>query len=179
MLRATLSGRFFAGPAFGTKTGEVKHPNARMVISEVELVSNKLEEPVDFTPTSKALPKAAKNCVVTEVPVPPQDEEDKLQRLSREPSENLDYLSDPTQVAARAVAGQESLSPDDIATNLKSAGKGVALRDYAWTSPDGLRTYAVTLNRPSWLLPSTYSGDTVIWAPKRIVKTVCAAKAVR
>ena len=45
MLRATFIGRFFSGPAVGTKSGEIKHPNARLVISEVELVSNELEDP--------------------------------------------------------------------------------------------------------------------------------------
>src|ERR1035441_4229845 len=94
MLRATLTGRFFAGPAIGTKSGEIKHLNARLVISEVELVTNRFEDPVDFSPVSHAVSKPAKGCTITEVAVPTRDEEYKLQRLSREPSENLDYLSD-------------------------------------------------------------------------------------
>ena len=49
MLRATLIGRFFAGQAVGTKSGEIKHPNAHLVISEVEIVSNKPEDAVDFS----------------------------------------------------------------------------------------------------------------------------------
>ena len=176
MLRATLTGRFFSGPAVGTKSGEIKHPDARLVISEVELVSTKLEDPVDFTPVSRALPKPAKGCTITELAVPSRDTADKLQRRSREPSENLDYLSDPAQVAARAIAEQESISPEAIATKLHVTTDGVALREYMWTSPDGLRTLAVAVNRPYWLLPSTFSGDTVIWVPKRLILTVCAAK---
>jgi len=38
-----------------------------------------------------------------------------------------------------------------------------------------LRTYTVTVSRPYWLLPSTYSGDRVIWAPKQILLTTCSA----
>src|SRR5271157_4900126 len=157
MLRATLTGRFFSGPAVGTKSGEIKHPNARLVISEVELVSNKLEDPVDFAPLSHAPPKAAKGCNVTELAVPSRDTADKLQRRSREPSENLDYLSDPAQVAARAIAEQENAPAEAIAAKLHVTANAVALREYSWTSPDGLRTYAVTVHRPYWLLPSTFS----------------------
>src|SRR5271165_4348886 len=98
MLRATLIGRFFAGPAVGTKSGDIKHPNARLVISEVELVSNRLEDPVDFTPISHLAPKLAKGCKSTEIEVPAREEEDKLQRLSREPAENLDYLADGSRL---------------------------------------------------------------------------------
>ena len=173
MLRATLIGRFFAGPAFGTKSGEIKHANLRLVISEVELVTNRLEDPVDFTPVSQATPKLAKGCQNTETPVAAHDEEDKLQRLSREPSENLDYLADPNKVAAHAVAAQEKISADEIERTLHATGEGVAIKDYAWTSADGLRSYSVTVNRPYWLLPSTYSADTMIWVPKRIVKNEC------
>src|SRR5271169_4548376 len=114
MLRATLTGRFFAGPAVGTKSGEIKHTNARLVISEVELVTNRFEDPVDFTPLPRAAPKLAKGCKSTEVAVPSHEEQDKLQRLSREPSENLGYLTDSKKVAARAVAEQEKLSADEI-----------------------------------------------------------------
>src|SRR5271167_4621291 len=114
MLRATLIGRFFAGPAVGTKSGEIKHPNARLVISEVELVSNKPEDPVDFTPESHAPPQAAKGCAVTPITVPSRAEADKLQRLSREPTENLEYLLDAQQVAAHAIASQDNLSPQEI-----------------------------------------------------------------
>jgi hypothetical protein len=179
MLRATLTGRFFAGPAVGTKSGEIKHPNARLVISEVELVSNKLEDPLDFTPGDKVLPKQAKGCTATEIAVPSRDAEDKLQRLSREPAENLEYLANPTQVAARAIADQENVTAEEVAGNLNAAGKDVATRNYIWTSADGRRTYTITVNRPYWLLPSTYSGDTVIWVPKHIVKTVCTGKPAR
>ena len=179
MLRATLTGRFFAGPAVGTKSGEIKHPNARLVISEVELVSNRMEDPVDFTPDSQTPAKAGKGCIVSEIAVPSREDEDKMQRLSREPSENLDYLGDPKQVAARVIAEQEKLTADEIAGKLRVASDGVALKEYAWTSADGLRSYAVTVNRPYWLLPSTFSADTMIWVPKRIVKTVCANKPTR
>jgi hypothetical protein len=173
MLRATLIGRFFSGPAVGTKSGETKHPNARLVVSEVELVSNKLEDPVDFSPVSHATTKPAKGCIASEIAVPSRDQADKLQRLSREPSENLDYLANPAQVAARAIAEHEKLAPDAVAGQLRSTNKDAAVSTYAWTSADGLRTYAITVNRPYWLLPSTFSGDTVIWVPMRIVKTVC------
>jgi len=176
MIRATLIGRFFAGQAVGTKSGEIRHPDAHLVISEVELVSNKLEDPVDFTPLPKTTAKPAKGCTLTELAVPSRDAEDKLQRLSREPSENLDYLSDPKQVAARAVADQENLAPDGVLAQLRPAGEGVAVRSYTWTSADGLRTYDVTVDRPYWLLPSTYSADTMIWVPKRLTLTVCVAK---
>ncbi len=179
MLRATFTGRFFAGPAVGTKSGEIKHPNARLVISDVEQVSNRLETPVDFSPASHATAKPVKGCTTTELTVPSRDEEDKLQRLSREPSENLDYLADPKKVAARAVAGQEQLPPDAIEAQLRSAAKDAALNSYLWTSADGLRTYAITVDRPYWLLPSTYSGDTVIWVPNHIVRTVCTGKPSR
>ncbi len=179
MLRATLIGRFFAGPPIGTKSGEIKHTNVRLVISEVELVTNRLEDPVDFTPVSQATPKLAKGCQNTEILVAARDEEDKLQRLSREPSENLDYLADPSKVAARAVAAQEKISADEIESKLHSTGEGVAIKDYAWTSADGLRTYSVTVNRPYWLLPSTYSADTIIWVPKRIVKNECERTATK
>jgi hypothetical protein len=176
MIRATLIGRFFAGQAVGTKSGEIRHPDAHLVISEVELVSNKLEDPVDFTPLPKTAAKPAKSCTVTELAVPSRDAEDKLQRLSREPSENLDYLSDPKQVAARAVAEQENLAPDAVLAQLRPAGDVVAVRSYTWASADGLRTYDVTVDRPYWLLPSTYSADTMIWVPKRLTLTVCAGK---
>ena len=179
MLRATLKGRFFAGPAVGTKSGEIKHPNARLVISEVELVTNRFEDPVDFTPLSHAVPKLAKGCTIKEVAVPSNEEQDKLQRLSREPSENLGYLADSKKVAAHAVAEQEKLSADEVESKLRASGEGVAISDYAWTSPDGLQTYSITVDRPYWLLPSTYSGDTVIWVPKRIVVATCANKAPR
>ena len=179
MLRATLTGRFFSGPAVGTKSGEIKHPNARLVISEVELVSNKLEDPVDFTPVPRVMPKPAKGCTITELTVPSRVDEDKLQRLSREPSENLDYLSGPAQVAARAIAEQGDANSEAIAAKLHLISEAVALREYSWTSPDGLRSYAVAVNRPYWLLPSTFSGDTVIWVPKRLTMTVCAAKSAR
>ncbi len=177
MLRATLTGRFFAGPAFGTRSGQVTYPHARLVISEVELVTNRFEDPLDFTPPSSALAKAAKGCTVTEIPAPARDEEDKLQRLSREPAENLDYLRDAGKVAAHAIAEQEKVSSDKVESKLQASGKGAALKDYTWTSADGSRTYNITVNRPYWLLPSTYSGDTVIWVPKRLVLTVCAGKA--
>lgn len=177
MIRATLIGRFFSGPAVGTRSGEIKHPSARLVISEVELVSSKLEDPVDFTLLPQTPAKPAKGCTVTELAVPTRDAEDKLQRLSREPSENLDYLSDPAQVAARAIAEQEKTDSD--AAQLRPVSDGVAIRSYAWTSDGGLRTYNVTVNRPYWLLPSTYSADTMIWVPKRLTLTVCASKTGR
>jgi hypothetical protein len=179
MLRATLTGRFFAGPAVGLKSGEIRHPNARLVISEVELVTNKFEDPLDFTPVTHAAAKPAKGCTITELSVPASDEEDKLQRLSREPSENLDYLADAKKVAAHAIAEQEKISADEIASKLHAAGDVVALKDYAWTSPDGLRTYSIIVNRPYWLLPSTYSADTLIWVPKRMLVTACASKPAR
>ena len=178
MLRATLIGRFFAGPAVGTKSGDIKHPNARLVISEVELVSNRLEDPVDFTPISHLAPKLAKGCKSTEIEVPAREEKDKLQRLSREPSENLDYLADANKVAARTISEQEKISTDAVENKLRATSDGVAIKDYGWTSADGSRTYSITVNRPYWLLPSTYSGDTVIWVPKRVVVTVCASKTV-
>jgi hypothetical protein len=176
MLRATLTGRFFTGQAVGTKSGEIKHPNPRLVISEVELVSNRLEDPVDFTPVPQAPAKAAKGCTATEIEVPSRDEEDKLQRLSREPSENLGYLNDPKAVAARAIADQENIAPADVESNLTPGNEAIALRSYSWASSDGRRTYAVTVDRPYWLLPGTYSGDSVIWVPKHITKTSCASR---
>ena len=176
MLRATLIGRFYAGPAVGNKAGEVKYADARLVISDVELVSNSLEDPVDFTPVAQPLAKPVKGCTVTEIAVPSREDEDKLQRLSREPSENLGNLRDPKEVAARAVAEQEKISADEIEGKLHASGEAVALNSYLWTSADGVRTYAITVNRPYWLLPSAFSGDTVIWVPKQIVKTVCVAK---
>jgi hypothetical protein len=179
MLRATLTGRFFAGQAVGAKSGEIRQPNARLVISEVALVSNKLEEPADFSPLATALPKAPKGCTATDLPVPSREEEDKLQRLSREPLENLGYLADPLQVAARTIAAIENAPPDDIAAKLKQVGEAVALREYSWTTTsDGLHTYAVTVNRPYWLLPSTYSGDTIIWVPKRVIKIECSSRSL-
>jgi hypothetical protein len=179
MLRATLNGRFFAGPAVGMKSGEVKHPNARLVISEVELVTNRFEDAVDFAPISHALPKLAKGCKGTELDVPSREEEDKLQRLSREPSENLDYLSDSKKVAAHFVAEQEKTPADELESKLVLTTDALALKDYSLTSADGLRTYNITVNRPYWLLPSTYSADTLIWAPKRVVLTTCGNKTAR
>jgi len=174
MLRATLTGRFFPGPAFGAKSGQVSYPHARLVISEVELVTDRVEDPVDFSPSSPSVTRPSKGCMVTDVQAPSRDDTDKLQRLSREPSEPLDYLRDPKQVAARAIAEQEKVSADEVAGNLRATGEDVALKDYAWTSADGLRTYSITVGRPYWLLPSTYSADSMIWVPKRMVKTVCA-----
>ena len=103
----------------------------------------------------------------------------KLQRLSREPSENLEYLSDANKVAAHAISEQEKTSADEVEEKLRVASDGEAIKEYTWTSADGLRTYNITVNRPYWLLPSTYSGDTVIWVPKRVVVTVCPTNAVR
>ena len=174
MLRATLIGRFFSGPPVGTKSGEVKHLNPRLVISEVELVTNRLEDPVDFAPFSRSLPKLAKGCESTEISVPSHEEQDRLQRLSREPAGNLDYLSDPRRVAARAIADQEKIAAENI--ELRANGEGIAIKDYTWTSPDGSRTFSITVDRPYWLLPSTYSGDTVIWVPKRMTVITCASK---
>jgi hypothetical protein len=179
MMRATLIGRFFAGPAVGTKSGEIKHPNARLVISEIELVSNKPEDAVDFTPESHTLPPAPKGCTTTALAAPSRDEADKLQRLSREPSENLEYLSDPAQVTARAIATQEKINPEDLSGRLHLTHNAVALREYTWTSADGLRTYSVTVSRPYWLLPSTYSADALIWVPREILLTTCPAKRPR
>lgn len=71
------------------------------MISEVELVTNRFEDPVDFTPLPHAAPKLAKGCKSTEIALPAREEEDRLQRLSREPSENLEYLGDAEKVAAR------------------------------------------------------------------------------
>jgi len=173
MLRATLRGRFFTGPGFGSKSGAISYPDARLVISEVELVTNRLEDPVDFTPVPHTLTQPRKGCATTEIGVPTREEGDRLQRLSREPSENLEYLSDPRQVAAHIIASQENAEAKDIATNLKAGPKGIALEDFTWTSADGTRTYAVTVSRPYWLLPSTYSGDTVIWVPKQITRIEC------
>lgn len=179
MLRATLTGRFFAGPAVGTKTGEIKHPNAQLVISEVELVTNRLEDPVDFSPLAKATAKPLKGCTVAEVPVPSHEETDKLQRLSREPSENLGYLLDPKQVAARMIAEQEKSTPDEVENKLRLLSEGVAIKKFAWVSTDGLRSYDMTVDRPYWLLPSTFSADTMIWVPKLISRTECASKAAK
>ena len=176
MMRATLKGRFFAGPAEGKASGEIIHRNARLVISEVEMISDRAEEPVDFTPLSPLNIKVPKGCATTQLSVYTRDEEDKLQRLSREPSENLEYLADPKQVAAHViVAAQEGTDPQQIAGVVKTLSEGVALKNYSWTSADGLRTYTVTVSRPYWLLPSTYSGDRVIWAPKQILLTTCSA----
>lgn len=177
MLRATLTGRFFPGPAVGLKSGEIKHQNTRLVISEVELVTNRLEDPVDFSPLAHAAAKPPKGCTVADIPVPPHEDTDKLQRLSREPTENLDYLGDPKRVAARAIAEQEKISADDVETKLRTVSEGVAVKDYGWASADGLRAYSITVNRPYWLLPSTFSADTMIWVPKRIAKSMCASKA--
>ena len=176
MLRATLTGRFFTGQPVGTKSGEIKHPNPRLVISEVELVSNHLEDPVDFTPISHTALKPPKGCSVTEIEVPSREEEDKLQRLSREPLEDLGYLGDPKAVATRAIANQEKIAPDEVASRVQLSGEAVALKNFSWTSSDGLRTYAVMVNRPYWLLPSTYSGDSVIWVPKYVTKTTCTSR---
>src|SRR5208283_1772393 len=171
MLRATLIGRFFTGPAVGTKSGEIKYPKARLVISEVELVTNRLEDPVDFTPLSSTVTKPPKGCATAEFPVLSREEDDKLQRLSREPSEDLGYLADPKEVAARPIGAQENVPFDQVEAALRVVSEGVAIKDYAWTSADGSRTYNITVNRPYWLLPSTYSADTMIWVPKRIVRT--------
>jgi hypothetical protein len=179
MLRATLNGRFFAGPAVGMKSGEIKHPNARLVISEVELVTNRFEDPVDFTPVSHTTPKLAKSCKSTEIEIPSREEEDKLQRLSREPSENLGYLRDSKKVAARLLAEQEKMPVEDVESKLLLTTDGLALKDYSLTSPDGSRTFSITVDRPYWLLPSTYSADTLIWVPKRMVLNTCANKTVR
>ena len=176
MLRATLTGRFFTGQAVGTKSGEIKHPSPRLVISEVELVSNHLEDPVDFTPVSHVSGKFTKGCTITEIEVASHADDDKLQRLSREPSENLGYLSDPKTVAARTIAEHEKIAPDDLEAKLQLTGEGVALKNFTWTSADGLRTYTIAVNRPYWLLPSTYSGDSVIWVPKRITRTICTGR---
>jgi hypothetical protein len=176
MLRATLTGRFFSGPAVGNKSGEVKYPNARLVISEVELVTDRVEDPVDFTPRSNIVPKSPKGCATTELPLPSHEDDDKQQRLSREPAEDLGYLNDPKQVAARAIAARENVSVNQVEATLRIVSEGVAIKDYAWRSADGLRSYAITVNRPYWLLPSTYSADTVIWVPKRVLRTVCESK---
>jgi hypothetical protein len=176
MLRATLTGRFFPGQAVGTKSGEIKHPNPRLVISEVELVSNHLEDPVDFTPLPHAPAGTAKGCTASDLEVPSRDEEDQLQRRSREASENLGYLSDPKAVAARAIAEQEKIGPEEVESRLILGSEAIALRNFSWTSADGLRTYAVMVNRPYWLLASTYSGDTVIWVPKHVTKTTCTTR---
>jgi hypothetical protein len=179
MLRATLKGRFFSGPAVGSKSGEVKYPNAQLVISEVELITDRIEDPVDFTLLSSTVTKPPKGCVTTEFPVLSHEDDDKLQRLSREPSEDLGYLNDPKQVAARLIGAQENVPVEEVGAALRVVSEGVAIKNYAWRSADGLRGFAITVNRPYWLLPSTYSADTVIWVPKRVLRTVCASKTAK
>jgi len=59
---------------------------------------------------------------------------------------------------------------------MKLLSEGTALKSFTWSSADGVRSYTITVTRPYWLLPSTYSGDSVIWVPKQITRTDCLAK---
>jgi hypothetical protein len=81
----------------------------------------------------------------------------------------------PQKVAARAIAEQEKISADEVEGKMRATGEGVAVKGYTWTSADGLRTYGITVNRPFWLLPSTYSADSVIWVPKRVGLSTCSS----
>ncbi len=172
MWRATITGRFFAGPLSKAKTGGTAHPNARLVISEVNLVSDELEESVDFSPLAGSLAATPpKGCSVSEITLPSREEEDKLQRQSLQ--EEFAYLHDPKKVAAQFIAQAENIPADSAEISLKPNSVAPTLADYTWIAPDGLRSYNVAVNRPYWLLQTAVSGDTVIWAPKRVVRTDC------
>jgi hypothetical protein len=88
-------------------------------------------------------------------------------------------LNDPKQVVARLIGAQENVPINQVAGTLRVVSEGVAIKDYTWRSADGLRGFAITVNRPYWLLPSTYSSDTMIWVPKRVLRTVCASKTAK
>jgi plasmid maintenance system killer protein len=172
MVRAGLTGRFFAGRSARRKDGTVIHNDARLVIEEVESVGGESEAPVDYTAVAPVSWKAGKGCTVAELSVPSRDDEDQLERKSLE--EEFAYLHDPREVAARVVAEQERITAEQAATRMKTLATTAALASYEWLSPDGTKSYSITVNKPYWLLQTAVTGDVVAWAPKQIILKVCA-----
>jgi hypothetical protein len=181
MLHAILIGKYFSGKPTKTASGEtVRSGYGRMgccsllIIEEVGTVGPDLEEPVDFSPVSKISQKTlAKGCTITELQVPPREDEDQLERKSLE--DEFQYLHDPKKVAARAISVHEQISAEDIEKRLQTDSATSSLASYTWTSTstDATTSYRVAVNKPYWLLETAVSGDAVIWVPKSITKTEC------
>lgn len=170
MLRATLSGRFFISYPSKPKAGDYSTVKGRLVISEVDLVSDELESPVDFSPLHP-LRKPAKGCSSSELPLASRADEDHLQRQSLE--DEFAYLKDPREVAARAIAQAAGNSADQLVNALQGAPTALPVADFTWSAADGTTSYNVVVNRPYWLLATAVSGDSVIWVPKQMVRTSC------
>ena len=177
MVRATLTGMYFAGrPGKSAGGGMVRTGFGRtgccsmLVIEEVGTVEAALEDAVDFSPVAE-LAKPSKGCTITQLPVPSREEADQLLRKSLE--EDYQYLHHPSQVAARALAGTESIDAEAAEARLRTDSASGVLASYTWVAADGMKSYRVTVNRPYWLLQSLGDGDAVIWAPKQIVRTEC------
>jgi hypothetical protein len=178
MLRATVIGKYFPGKP-KTVGGEAMRSGyghmgccSLLVIEEVAKVGSELEEPVDFSPVpALTSPSLMKGCTVSQIQVPPQEDEDQLERGSLE--EEYQYLHDPKKVAARAIAVQESLDAETIEKRLQTEVATQSLSSYTWASPNGLTSYRITVNKPHWLLQTAAKGDVVIWAPKQMTKTQC------
>lgn len=179
MLRATLIGKYFPGKPIKTASGETMRSGygrlgccSLLVIEEVDKVGLELEEPVDFSPASSMPSRTLmKGCTVTQVQLPPHEDEDQLERGSLE--EEYQYLHDPKKVAARAIAVQESLDAETIEKQLQTEVATQSLSSYTWASPNGVTSYRITVNKPHWLLQTAAKGDVVIWAPKQMTKTQC------
>ena len=185
MLRATLTGKYFSGRPTKLASGEtIRAGYGRMgccsllVIEEVAKVSSELEEPVDFTPVAPDPPRMpARGCTVSEVAVAPREDEDQLERKSLE--EEFRYLHDPKKVASRAIAVEQDVDADTVEQHLQAESGSPALATYAWQSADGLSSYHIMVNKPYWLLATAQSGDAVIWAPKKMTKTVCTKPEIK
>ena len=178
MLRATLIGKYFAGKPTKTVGGEVRTGYGHLgccsllVIEEVGTVTDGLEGTVDFSPVPAAPLRALrKGCTVMELMVPPHEDEEQLLLKSLE--DEYQYLHDPKLVAARAIAVQTDLTADEAEKRLQTESAGLTLAIYTWTSDDGARSYRITVNKPYWLLQTVGNGDSIIWAPKQIVRNDC------
>ncbi len=181
MLRATLIGKYFPGKPTKTLSGEAMRSGygrmgccSLLVIEEVAKVASELEEPVDFSPVSAVSSRSlVRGCTVSQVQLPPQEDEDQLERTSLE--EEYQYLHDPKKVAARAIAVQESLEADAVEKHVQADSTSASLASYTWNSADGSTSYRIVVNKPYWLLKTAAKGDVVIWAPKQMTRTKCAS----
>ena len=184
MFRATLVGKYFAGHPTKTASGQTFFGGyghleccSLLVVEEVAKVESELQAPVDFSPVPGTPPTAAKGCTVTDVAVPPREDEDQLQRKHQE--DEYRYLDEPKKVAARAIAVQQDMDADAVEKHLQTDSTGLTQASYTWQMSDGLTTYHVLVNKPYWLWQTAQSGDAVIWVPKKTTKTECVKPATK
>ena len=179
MLRVELTGKFFAGKSTKLPDGSVRYHGygragccSLLVIEKVETVGTEIEDAVDFAPDAPLTAKKSAGCTTTSLPVPEREDEDKLQRLGFR--EEYQYLHDPQEVAHRAVPPALPTEGGAASGTWQKLQDHAAQKIYKWSGADGT-SYTVQVSRPYWLLPTTHTGDLVIWVPTAIGKTVCGS----